>query len=1119
MTKGRLKNVILKTLNTDLFLRSINLCFDADHPERIAHFRPTQKSIPIMRAFLTGQGERSFLIVAPYGSGKSILFTYLLNAIENRQASENVLNLIEDRIISIDTEFGEILKLRRRNTRQGLVLALHGFQSNLPEAIYNAAKNAISRNKLGRQFRSLKAGKVSTIDEVVEFLNEFRAICGRCNIDRVAILWDESGRHLETLISDGRATELSDIQVIAEYASRSSNVPVFFSLSLHQSMLHYAQRMPQSVRAEWLKISGRFETVQYIDDSKEIYRLVADIIEAQANSKNATTINFASYANDAIVRHGLFGDFTQRELVEIAAKIYPTHLSVLYILPRLASRIAQHERTLFTFLNTIQNTSQISVPTLYDYFSSSMRSDTSVGGTYKQWLETESAISKTKGNKTQVEVLKTACLLGLGTKGERNRLSKTTLEWTLQSYEDPKSWKRSVNTLIKNKLLLYREHSEDISIWHGTDLDLRGRLIDLIRRNRETFDLVEFLEKEAQPEAWKPVEYNTRIGTNRYWLGEYRLASKGDLSTILQPIRIGDDGKILYFITESQEDIQSIQKVLVKQIDDPQIISVISATPLDLRAASLEVWSLSQMQHDPDLTGEDPLVLPELKQMLDDARMYLQSILDRLLQPSADDGPLWYYRGKILPIVSASSLRKELTKINSTVFPDTPRIFNELVNRHKISGTIVNSRKKLIMGILERHGSSDLGLKATAPEASMFRTILLHSGIYRKTETGSWDYTVSLNPEIEFDQGLWKAWMCIRDFFVNTQEDGKAKKPSKLINELLSPPYGIRSGLIPILFAAGLKAFAHAISLRRRGEYVTDILPSVIEEIIKSPDDYELSVLDMNEASSAYLDCMRAVFAGQQQLVYETDVVRAAFDAIQSWLFQLPRATWNTASLSKDANTFLSLIRRIQSTDPLVLMLQTLPHDLNYDYADLNQVKEVITPLKVEVEGISHTYAKKACESLFQALSPPLNGNELHIQRLAQDWAEHFPESVINAGMPSIARSFLTRIRMEYKDTASFLNSIALLMVGKGVEDWDDTTSINFESRVQELAHRIEEIAIKYVTSDRIHNIDAAFDGMSSFLISRIENQISQLYQLIGEERAKRMISSMLESDTNGNDE
>ena len=1101
------------------FLRSINICFDAAHAERISHFRPTQKSVSVLHAFSPEQSERSYLITAPYGSGKSLLLTYLLHAIENRESSWPVLQMIGDRIQQIDPHLGTVLSNRRECRKKGLVIPLHGFQANLASGIQEAIQNTNSRNKLGRQFRALKSVKVNSIDDAIQFLDLFKKICLRIGIDTIAILWDETGRHLETLLTDGRASELSDIQLIAEYASRSTDIPMYFGLTLHQGLLHYTQKMPQSVRAEWMKISGRFATLQFIDDSKETHRMIADLIEAQRGTPYLPSIKDRQIAEVAIKEHGLFRDHSVEELTKIAAQISPIHISVLYLLPRIASRVAQHERTLFTYLTSIQAQDTVTVAHLYDYFSSAMRADTSVGGTYKQWLETESAISKVAEDTPLANALKTACLLSLGTKGERNRLPRTTLEWALEPSLQGNRPEDVVDSLIERKLLLFREHSHDVSVWHGTDLDLRGRLLDMISRNQATFDLVGFLDVEAPPEAWKSLEFNTRTGTHRYWSGEYitttELLARNCSGSKPRQETSKPDGWIHYYLGESNEDLEVVRKAARNPANGSRVVSVVPSAPLDIRSSALEVWCLSQMLNDPELTGEDPLVLPELKQMVDDARLYMQSILDRLIVPATKDGPIWYYEGEGLRVNSGSDLRRELSRIAYEVFPDTPVILNELVNRHKVSGTIVNSRKKLIMGILERHGTCDLGLKITSPEASMFRTILVHTGLYREVGTDLWAYANVSDTTKGSNSGLWKVWNLLSEFFTVPDAEQRPKQVSSIFDILSKPPFGVRQGLFPILFAAGIKAFAHAIALRRKGLYINDILPSVIEDLAQQPEDYELSVIELNAEVTAYFECLRGVFTGNQQLSIETDIVRAAYDAIESWLFQLPRATWSTSVLSPQAKKFLKLVRAIRNNDPIEQLMAVLPAQLGYVFSDVDQVSDVILPLKEEIEGVSHTYAKKAYRTLQQAFSQPMTAQAPHIQKLAQNWAAHFADSLMTEGMPSIARSFLSRIRINYKDAGAFLDSIALLIVGKPVNDWDDTTAIDFESRVQELSYRIEAVSIQSASDKPGSHDKEALEGLANLLIERIDVQVSQLSELIGPEETRRVVIAKL-GDDNG---
>ena len=78
-----------------------------------------------------------------------------------------------------------------------------------------------------------------------------------------------------------------------------------------------------------------------------------------------------------------------------------------------------------------------------------------------------------------------------------------------------------VDQLIDKKLLLHRKHSDEVSVWHGTDADLRGRLEEEKSRQRRTFDFITFLTEEASPPVWRPVRYNSDFHIRRFLQGEY----------------------------------------------------------------------------------------------------------------------------------------------------------------------------------------------------------------------------------------------------------------------------------------------------------------------------------------------------------------------------------------------------------------------------------------------------------------------------------------------------------------------------------------------------------------------------------------------------------------------
>jgi hypothetical protein len=93
--------------------------------------------------------------------------------------------------------------------------------------------------------------------------------------DHVAIIWDEFGRHLEGLAAEGRARDLDQVQRLAEWTSRAKDPTASLTLLLHQNLSAYAARLNQTSRNEWKKIEGRFRQLRFVEDSKELYSLVA----------------------------------------------------------------------------------------------------------------------------------------------------------------------------------------------------------------------------------------------------------------------------------------------------------------------------------------------------------------------------------------------------------------------------------------------------------------------------------------------------------------------------------------------------------------------------------------------------------------------------------------------------------------------------------------------------------------------------------------------------------------------------------------------------------------------------------------------------------------------------
>ena len=188
-----------------------------------------------------GNNERAHLIVAPYGSGKSLLAAYLLHVIENRKKSADALKAIERRLNRVAPSLSGRLRTRRQDSEQrGIVLALHGYCGSLSESLKQAAAESLKRLSLGRQARTIDKMPSQTGEDAIEIISVLQAVAQKHHLDSVTVLWDEFGRHAESLVAHGQTASMVDLQLLAEYATRSRKVPVSIALLLHQAILHYS---------------------------------------------------------------------------------------------------------------------------------------------------------------------------------------------------------------------------------------------------------------------------------------------------------------------------------------------------------------------------------------------------------------------------------------------------------------------------------------------------------------------------------------------------------------------------------------------------------------------------------------------------------------------------------------------------------------------------------------------------------------------------------------------------------------------------------------------------------------------------------------------------------------
>jgi len=1095
-----------ETLQEELFLRSINVSLDARHPERIAHYRPTRKSVNLAKALLGFHQDKCTLVVAPYGSGKSLTAAYVLHLVENRSDSQPVLRELQRRHREVDPDLAKFASSRRNSGEKGLVIVLTGHQSHLPSDLKVAVLEAMERNGLGREARSIRRLPSQSTKDALHLLGVLQAKLDKRGCDRIILIWDEFGRHLESLVNEGRGHELGYIQTLAELFSRMDTVPASMGLLLHQTLIHYSTGLPSNARRDWKKIEGRFRILQFVDDSLEMSHLIAQIVAERGPRPVHAAKNFLGSTVKEIAERRWFGDCGVAELMDLFEQASPLEPSALYLLPRLSARVAQNERTLFSFLYSADLQKPVGPAEVYDYFSSEMQADTSAGGTHRRWMETESALSKVAGRPLYERIIKTASLMSLGLSGERAAVGIRDLLLAASGLsENRTAVQLAIDELIRKNLLLHRRNSDHVSVWHGTDLDLRGRLELEKDSQRQEFSLLTFLERECPPPIYRPVAHNAKIGIRRFFRGSFitfpELQQIFHQNLVEDLIGPGIDGHIFYLLSGDQAELDHAHEVIEAFNLPSRIVVSLPRQPLQIKDAALEVYCLDRMRHDPDIIVADPLAVQELTQLLDDAHLHLTVVLNHLTIPSVQ-GPVWYQSNSSHNLKSLKELRAFLSNIMDEEFNETPRFVSEAINRHAPTAVMVNARKKLNLGVLERYGMPMLGIEGNFPDASMFRSVFLNTGLYREEAEGLWRF---VQPAEISDKRLAKVWGLFKDLL--TKPSAVPKPLCSFFDELQLPPFGLRRGLFPLLFSAALRAFPTARSISRKGEFIPDVLPSVIEDLCKNPDDYELVVLHLDDVQLTNLKLIRDCLGGQGSSSEFEDILRQCFDALQIWVAKLSQGALRSRRISKEAKAFRKAILRTR--DPVELFLKLLPQRVGQENILGTRTVEGIQACVAELQSFQDQQLEQAAHQLRLALGLG-SGDKAELRQVFQEWVSSLPSGIVSHLKDTKEKGLVVCVQGRFDSEKRFIEAIGSHVMDALMSQWDDAALGRFGREVHFLIQRVEQQAFDVASHETLLQTEtineAIFKRRVKYLFARLSNGI-------GQERAIELFKEAVEGE------
>ena len=332
---------------------------------------------------------------------------------------------------------------------------------------------------------------------------------------------------------------------------------------------------------------------------------------------------------------------------------------------------------------------------------------------------------------------------------------------------------------------------------------------------------------------------------------------------------------------------------------------------------------------------------------------------------------------------------------------------------------------------------------------SIYLSLLFDTGIHRHV-SGVWGFHP---PHTDDKNRFSPTWSEIEKFLGECEE--RRQSVDKLYKQLEQPPFGLRSGPMPILLCAVLLHYEAEVALYEDGSFVADISMPVFERLIRSPEKFEIKRFRMEGIRAEVFEQFTGMISKPVSTMGKPSNLLVIVRPIMRFVDKLPRYTMLTQELSDAAIALRKAIN--DAREPDALLFEQLPQALGFDAfgplteTDSKTVDAFFNSLRSSLSELNRAYDNLLSfieEMLVSAFSLQSNGDSPHIELIKK--AQPLLDSVIETKL----KGFLIRICDEELDFKEWVEAIGTYIANKPPASWNDSDKVHFEMNLSELARK-----------------------------------------------------------------
>lgn len=1055
------------------YTRSVNLERDANVVAVTKNYIPTSRALRtfkrVVDTFCVEDMPRSWSWVGPYGSGKSSASAFLGQLLAGAGTEGNVVAQ------SVLAKASPDIALDYQRANQADNGWLKVFLTGSPESMGKRLVNSLYEatvlywDKLGldkallSDIEKLTCKESVATSEIVNAIQSVQGLLEASDCPGILLIIDELGKFLEYEARHYGANDIYLLQALAEHAYKGSKVNLNIIVLLHQSFEQYAKGLGENLKNEWSKVQGRFEEIPFVESAEQVLRVVGSAFEHSFTDDEARALRdkTSGFVTGMLDQGALPAGLAAEDALDLFELCYPLHPVSATLLPVLCQKVAQNERTLFSYLGSseefgmldmlgsLQGVTDYVYPYhIYDYFITNQASSIGDYMTHRRWAEVVTALERLRSeNELDIQVLKSIGLLNIiGGKGGL-KPSPLLLEGMLPASK--KEVEQSIERLMDQSIITYRKYSGEYRVWQGSDFDLEEAL-QIERGNLGKFALAEQLNKSS---AMLPIvarRYTIENGTLRYFQPMFI-----DAASYKSLPEQAATPRVLFYLAGDKEDAGLFKDEVCNYFSELDIVAL-CLNGTQLREAVAETQALRLVRDSRPELHTDPVAKKEFDDRFTAAEMAETELLNDLLQ--SPEAAVWYHNNLDLNVTSKRKLQEELSSMLEVAYEKAPKIHNELINRDRPSSQAVSARNKLLSAMLSHSDREDLGIEKFPPEKAIYRSLLKKTGLHVfDKKSGKWVFqTPSVKQELDKEtNNLLPVWQEITTFLASTES--KEASFVELNDKLMAAPYGVKAGVLPILYLAAYIVNQHELAVFEARKYRPSFTQEMVERFIKAPGDFTFQRFRIDGLRASIFDQYTEVIHGDGKKRSLLELAKP----LASFLGRLPDYTLKTQrGLSKQALDVRSAFNLAKS--PEKLLLEELPKALGYDAVDavksdndLEGFSKDLRDVLRELNGAYDSLIKRQCRMLESAfgLTSDMPLSEL---RAVLSGKCHGLESytVDTKG----ARAFIMRITKNTGCDEEWLENVLMFLGHKPSSKWLDSDQDNAEFRLSDLSRRVLDL-------------------------------------------------------------